>query len=74
MSLHKITQKMEIKFWDAVIPCLKDDGFLMNGIKRFYDFLHTKAGYLCLMILLWSAIGFVSGLILGRIIGFYYPF
>jgi len=74
MSIIKITKHVEIKFWDAVTPILEKEGPLMKLTQLFYRFIHKKSGYICIMILLWGAIGFVSGLILGRIIGFYQIF
>ncbi len=74
MSINKITRKVEIKFWDAITPILEKEGPLMKMTQLFYRFIHKKSGYICFLILLWGAIGFVSGLIFGRIIGFYQIF
>jgi len=74
MTIHRISQKAEIKFWDAVIPIMEEEGPLMKTFQIFYKFIHTKAGYITFLILLWSAIGFIIGMILGRIVGYYQIF
>lgn len=74
MSIQSISQHIERKFWGAVTPILEKEGPIMKTTNLFYRFIHTKVGYITLLILLWGAIGFVAGLILGRIIGYYQIF
>jgi hypothetical protein len=74
MSIQRISQLVEIKFWGAVTPILESEGPVMKITKLFYRFIHTKAGYISILILLWSAIGFVAGMIIGRVIGYYQIF
>jgi len=69
MTIHKLAKNLEIKFWDALIPIMEEKGPIMK-IKQFlYGIIHSKPGYLALLILIWGAVGFVAGMLIGRIIG-----
>lgn len=68
MTIHKLAQNFEMKFWDIVTPFMADEGPIMKSINVVKDVIHSRAGFLILLMLVWAAVGFVSGLVLGRII------
>jgi hypothetical protein len=68
MTVHNITQTVEIKFWDVVYRLLNEKGPIMKLFSGFSRLIHTKAGFLTLLIIIWSAIGLLIGLILGQIL------
>ena len=68
MSIHKITQTIEMRFWNFAIPIMSEKGPIMKIAQGFSRIIHTKAGFLTLLILIWSAIGLLIGLILGQIL------
>jgi len=68
MTIHKIAQNFEMKFWDIVIPFMADEGPVMKSINIIKDVIRSREGFITLLLLVWAAVGFVSGLILGRLI------
>lgn len=68
MTVQKLVQHFEIKFWGIVIPIMADSGLLMKITRFFSKIIHSKLASVILLLLIWAAIGFVSGMILGRII------
>jgi hypothetical protein len=68
MSIYRFAQNFEIKFWNAVIPVISEEGPLMKTIRSIKQIAPSKPRNIALLILIWAAIGFVSGVILGRLI------
>jgi hypothetical protein len=68
MSVYRLAQNLEIKFWKAVIPVMAEEGPLMKTIQSIKKFSPSKPRNIALLIMIWAAIGFVSGVILGRLI------
>ena len=68
MAIHKLAQNFEMKFWDIVIPFMAEEGPIMKSINFIKGLIQTRAGFLTLLLLVWAAVGFVSGLLLGRLI------
>lgn len=68
MSVHKMVQNFELKFWGIVIPIMEESGLLMKITRFFSRIIHSKVTKIFLVILVWAAVGFVSGLIIGRFI------
>jgi hypothetical protein len=66
MSVYRLAQNLEIKFWKAVIPVMAEEGPLMKTIQSIKKFSPSKPRNIALLIMIWAAIGFVSGVILGR--------
>lgn len=66
MSIARMTQNMEIKFWNLIIPVMEEKGPLMKTIHSFKRASSAKIVNIVLLILIWAAIGFVSGMIIGR--------
>lgn len=67
MALLRLSNFFEIRFWTILIRLMEEDGLIMNlthGIKRL---VHTKAGLMVFLFFVLSAIGFLSGLLLGRL-------
>jgi len=67
MSIYKIAVFVELNFWKAIIPAMEKEGLIMKLTQYLYRIIHTKLGYLLLLIIVWGAIGFTAGLLLGRI-------
>jgi hypothetical protein len=68
MALLKVIQLLEINFWSLLILLLQEKGPLMKIVHWLRQVMQTKSGYLTVLIFVWSGIGFVFGLVLGRII------
>ena len=68
MTIYKMALRFEIKFWNAIIPVMTDEGFLMKIIRATKQGVQRKAINTAVLILIWAAIGFVSGMLIGRII------
>lgn len=64
----RFTQAVEIKFWTAITPIMTDEGFLMKMMRATKQAIHNKALNIAVLILVWAAIGFVTGMIIGRLI------
>jgi hypothetical protein len=67
MSIYKIAVFVELNFWKAIIPAMEKEGLIMKLTQYLYRIIHTKLGYLLLLIIVWGAVGFTAGLLLGRI-------
>jgi len=68
MTIHKVTQDFEIKFWDILIWFMKEEGPLSKFMRWFTDVIHSKAGFFTVLIILWAIMGFIMGIVLGRVI------
>jgi hypothetical protein len=68
MSIYRLAQSFEIKFWNAIIPVMAEEGPLMKTIQSIKQITPSKPRNIAVLILIWAAIGFVSGVILGRLI------
>jgi hypothetical protein len=68
VSLVELSQFVEIKFWNIVTPMMAEKGPLMKIIKTHQRILSSRAGYLMTLLIVWAAVGFLSGMVLGRII------
>ena len=68
MSIHNLTQDAEIKFWDFAINMMAEDGPISKLIGFFRRILDTKIGSLALLIIVWASVGFIAGLIIGKIV------
>jgi hypothetical protein len=68
MTIFHITQTIEIKFWNAIIPVIEKEGILMKTIRSIKQISSEKAVRIAMLILIWAAVGFVSGMVIGRII------
>lgn len=67
MTINQLTQNLEIRLWSIIIPIIEENGPLMKTIRSAKRVSHDKPGLIALLILVWAAIGFVSGVILGRL-------
>lgn len=68
MSIHNITQGFEMKFWHFVIDMLDEDGPIVTFIQFFKRILDTRIGSLALLIIVWASVGFIAGLIIGKLV------
>lgn len=63
-----MAQDIEIKFWNAIIPVMTDEGILMKTFRVINKAVQGKIFNIVMLILIWAAIGFVSGMLIGRLI------
>ncbi|MFU8827171.1 MAG: hypothetical protein ACNA70_06735 [Brevefilum sp.] len=68
MTINRMAQNIEIKFWNAIIPVMTDEGILMKTFRVTKKAVQEKVFNILMLILLWAAIGFVSGVLIGRIL------
>lgn len=68
MSIHNLTQDFEMKFWYFVIDMLDEDGPIMKIIQFFKRIVDTRIGSLALLIIVWASVGFIAGLIIGKLV------
>jgi len=68
MTTCGIVQDVEIKFWKVIIQVMADEGILMKTLRTTKKVLHGKALNVALLVLVWAAIGFVSGMLIGRVL------
>lgn len=71
MNRKRIIRKIELKFWDTVTPLMDSNGPILKSKQVVYKTLHSKAGFMGTLVLVWSAVGFVSGLLIGKIISIF---
>ena len=68
MAINRIAQDIEIKFWKMIMPVLEDEGMFMKTITTIKHASRSKLVNIAVLLFVWAAIGFVSGLIIGRFI------
>ena len=68
MTISELTETFETKFWLLLIPILDEGGPLMKILDFSKRMMRKKAGFLSMLFLIWAAVGFLFGLILGRMI------
>jgi hypothetical protein len=68
MTIAKLAETCETKMWLFLIPILDEEGLLMQVFNFTKRLTRTKIGFLCLLFLIWAAVGFIFGLVLGRMI------
>ncbi len=68
MRIEKVFQGYETRFWKVVTPMMGDKGILMKIVQFFQNILKSRVGYLILLGIIWAAVGFLSGMMLGRVI------
>lgn len=68
MSFQHFVQCCEMKFWDVVTPVMGNKGPIVR-IKSFTSRLKlNKTRYLLILIAIWGTVGFVTGLLFGKVI------
>lgn len=68
MRIEKVFQGYETRFWKVVTPMMGEKGILMKIVQFFQNILKSRVGYLILLGIIWAAVGFLSGMMLGRVI------
>ncbi len=69
MTFQQLTKKIELKFWDVVTPLMEENGPIVKTKKFVYKTMHSRTGFFILLVFVWGAVGFVSGLLIGRLFG-----
>jgi hypothetical protein len=57
-----------MKFWHFVIDMLDEDGPIVTFIQFFKRIMDTRIGSLALLIIVWASVGFIAGLIIGKLV------
>jgi hypothetical protein len=64
--MKQVFKRIELTFWDAVIPLLSESQFVRGSLKEVHDlYLRKNNGFLYLFIS-WAALALVIGFVLGR--------
>lgn len=71
MNRKRMIRKMEVKFWDTVTPLMDENGPILKTKRMFSKTIHSKAGFMGLLVLIWSAVGFTAGLVIGKVISLF---
>ena len=61
-----ILGKIELYFWDAVIPLLSESQLVRSSVREVHNFYVTRKNWYLLLILSWAGIALVAGFFLGR--------
>jgi hypothetical protein len=68
MTVKTIFQKSEMQFWKMLTPMMGEKGFLMKVVEFLRKIFRSRIGYFGLLAVIWASIGFLSGVVLGRVI------
>ncbi len=68
MICENYAQKFEMKLWNLLIPVMESKGPLMNSLILFRKILNNRLIYLVLLLFLWAKIGFIAGMVTGRLV------
>ena len=68
MTFMSVMLLLEINFWNLIILMFKEEGPIMRIVQWLRRVMQTKVGLLNVLIVVWSGVGFLIGLVLGRII------
>ena len=68
MTLLSVILLMEMNFWNFIILMFQEEGPVMRVVHWLKYVMQTKGGMLTVLLVVWAAVGFLIGLVLGRII------
>lgn len=68
MTVNELTQYVEIRIWNLVIALIEQANPLMKVIQSSNQQRLAKNVLFLRLLIVWAAVGFVTGLIIGRII------
>lgn len=68
MGIYRLPRHLEISFWKTILPAMEKEGLIMKITHNLYRIIHTKLGYMLLLIIVWGAVGFVLGLLMGQVL------
>lgn len=70
MNIKQLHVQMEINFWSAVIPIMRDTPLLRRLIPEVFDMFNGENLYTTLkQALIWAGTGIILGFITGLLIG-----
>ena len=64
--MKQLFKRIELVFWDAVIPLLSESQFVRGSLKEVHDLYTRKNNWFLYMVLSWAALALIIGFILGR--------
>jgi hypothetical protein len=67
MSIFKAVQKLEENFWNKFIQYMSSEGIIMKTLQKTKRIVYPQRRNILLLIFIWAAIGFVSGMLIGRL-------
>lgn len=68
MSYQRFVQNCEMKFWDIVTPVMSHNGPI-SKINVFASQLkQNRKHYILVLIAVWGIVGFLAGLVIGKVI------
>ena len=68
MTVNELTQYVEIRIWNLVIALIEQANPIMKVIQSSNQQRLAKNVLFLRLLIVWAAVGFVTGLIIGRII------
>lgn len=71
MTSQKLSQTIEMRFWKSLLPLIEEKGPIVKAKRWFYKVIHSKPGFLVVLVFIWSAVGFFAGLLIGRALGLF---
>lgn len=69
MTFQHFVQNCEMKFWNTVTPVLGKQPADRKFQLISNDLVQHRSKYIALLVVIWGFVGFVAGLVIGRIIG-----
>ena len=67
MSFQHFVQNCEMSFWKFLTPVLGKKGPILK-LKSFTTLLHQDKGkYLVFLVIIWGSVGFITGLLIGKL-------
>jgi hypothetical protein len=73
MSFQHLVKNCEMKFWDVVTPVMGNKGPIMKTKSFLFKLLHNKHKYLILLVAVCGSVGFLAGILIGKLIQIFPP-
>ena len=64
--MNRLYKRIELAFWDAVIPILSESQFVRGSLKEVHNLYSGKNNWLLYLVISWAGVALVIGFILGR--------
>jgi hypothetical protein len=66
IKMKRLFKRIELAFWDAIIPLLSESQFVRGSLKEVHDLYTGKNNWFLYLVISWAAVALIIGFILGH--------
>jgi len=64
--MKRLYSRIELAFWDTVIPLLSESEFVRNSLREVHNLYLTRSNGYLYILLSWACTALIIGFVLGR--------